>query len=166
MLKHMRSKVILPMVLVGTALSMPVFGETGVPHSVDNTTNPNAQNATNPDAAVPPTAPGASVDIGGQPAIPADQSNVTTMTGGSRSVTNAVKDTDITVKIKRALYANAATSGNAIHVTTDNGVVTLTGQVEAEHQALEAAQIAQTTPGVREVVNQLVVVTSNRSGNG
>jgi hypothetical protein len=64
MLKHMRHKVILSMVLIGAAFSMPVFGQTGVPHSVDNTTNPNAQNATNPDAAVPPIAPGAAVGLG------------------------------------------------------------------------------------------------------
>jgi osmotically-inducible protein OsmY len=49
------------------------------------------------------------------------------VTGGSSSVANAVRDTDITVKIKRALYVDAATSGSDIHVTTDNGVVTLTG---------------------------------------
>jgi BON domain len=163
MLKHMRHKVILSMVLVGAAFSMPVFGQTGVPHSVDNTTNPNAQNVTNPDAAVPPIAPGAAVGLG-QPATPVEGSSITAVTGGSSNVANAVRDTDITGKIKRALYVDAATSGSDIHVTTDNGVVTLTGQVHVKHEALEAARIAQNTPGVREVVNQLVVTSNRRNG--
>ena len=159
-----KNMVILLLVLVGAALSMPTFGQTGIRHSVDNTTNPNTQNATNSDAAVPPTVPGATEGFG-QPAIPDVGPSMTTVTGGSSGVAYAVGDPEITVKIKRALYVDGATSGNEIHVTTDDGVVTLTGQVHAQHEALEAARIAQITPGVRAVVNQLII-TTNRSANG
>jgi hyperosmotically inducible periplasmic protein len=165
MVRHMRHKIVAPLslILIGTALSLPAFGQTGVPHSVENTTNPNAQNATNPDAAVPPSAPGTAVGSN-QPAIPASGSSVTAASSGSTLV-NAAKDTAITAKIKRALLADAVTSGNDIHVTTDNGVVTLTGEVHVNREASEATRIARTTSGVREVVNQLVV-TRNHSGNG
>ncbi|MGA2411606.1 MAG: BON domain-containing protein [Candidatus Binataceae bacterium] len=150
-----KSKFTIPVVLFSVALAVPALAQTGVPHSVDNTTNPNAQNATNPDAQVPPAAPGTAVG-NNQPAIPAQGSDASP-NGSSSSFTNALKDTDITAKVKYALHENNATSGSDIHVTTDNGVVTLTGQVQKKHEAMVAAKLARTTAGVREVVNQLEV---------
>jgi hypothetical protein len=90
------------MILLGLALAAPAFAQTGVPHSIENTTNPNAQNATNLDAQVPPAAPGTAVG-GAQPAVPQQGSDAAIM-NGSRSLTNAVKDTDITAKVKYALH--------------------------------------------------------------
>jgi osmotically-inducible protein OsmY len=166
MLKYMHHKMTLPlsMILVSMALSLPVFGQTGVSYSVDNTINPNAQNATNLDSVVPPAARGTAVGYN-QLANPAKGSTVMAVIGGSNSVPHPARDMDITAKIKHTLYEDAVTSGNDIHVTTDNGVVILTGEVHVDHEAMEAAKIAWTTPGVREVVNQLVV-TNKRIGNG
>jgi hyperosmotically inducible periplasmic protein len=164
MLKLVHKKMTILTIPLGAALAMPVFGQTGVPHSADNTTNPNAQNATNPDAQVPPAAPGTAVG-NDQPAIPAQESSAGAASNGSSSFTNAVKDTDITAKVKYALHEDAVTSGSDIHVTTNNGVVKLTGRVRRHRQATKAARIARTTAGVREVVNELEVGRSS-SNNG
>jgi hyperosmotically inducible protein len=138
----------------------PAFGQTGIPHSADNTTNPNAENATNPDAQVPPIAPGTAVG-NNQPTIPAERSSVGSPTDGGANFTNAVEDTDITAKVKYALHEDAATRDGDIHVTTDNGIVTLTGRVQLHRQAMKAARIARTASGVREVVNELKVYTNS-----
>jgi osmotically-inducible protein OsmY len=45
--------------------------------------------------------------------------------------------------------------GSDIRVTTDNGVVTLSGTVQGHQQAMVAARIARMTIGVREVVSEL-----------
>jgi osmotically-inducible protein OsmY len=65
--------------------------------------------------------------------------------------------------VKYALHENNATSGTDIHVTTNNGVVTLSGQVRKHRQALEAAKVARSTEGVRDVVNQ-IEVSNNANG--
>ena len=135
-------------------MSLQAFGQTGIPRSIQNATDSNVQNATNP---VPPSAPGAAAGQGQSP-IPAAIPR-------SSSAANTAKDTAITAQIKRALLADALTSGNDIHVTTDNRVVTLRGEVHVNREALEAAKIARRTSGVREVVNQLVVTSESR-GNG
>jgi hypothetical protein len=154
MKSKLRNSLIIPAAILSTMLAVPAFAQTGVPHSTDNTTNPNAQNATNPDAQVPPQAPGTAVGDA-QPAVPAHQSDPN---GGSSSgFTTALKDTDITAKVMYGLHENDATSGADIHVTTNNGVVTLYGKVQKHHQAMEAVKVAQSTEGVREVVNQLAV---------
>jgi BON domain len=160
MKSKLRNSLIIPAAILSTMLAVPAFAQTGVPHSTDNTTNPNAQNATNPDAQVPPQAPGTAVGDA-QPAVPAHQSDAN---GGSSSgFTTALKDTDITAKVMYGLHENDATSGADIHVTTNNGVVTLYGKVQKHHQAMEAVKVAQSTGGVREVVNQLAVSNNVKS---
>lgn len=163
MKSKLRNSLIIPAAILSTMLAVPAFAQTGVPQSTDNTTNPNAQNATNPDAQVPPQAPGTAVG-GGQPAIPAQQSDSNNTNGGSSSgFTTALKDTDITAKVMYALHEDDAINGADIHVTTTNGVVTLYGKVQKDHQAMEAVKVAQSTEGVREVVNQLAI---SQNGNG
>jgi hypothetical protein len=163
MKKQLRNKLIMPAAILSTMLAVPVFAQTGVPHSVDNTTNPNAENATNPDAQVPPAAPGTAAG-NAQPAIPAHQVDADSSNGGSSTnLTTVLKDTDITAKVKYGLYENKATSGGEIHVTTVNGVVVLSGQVQKKHQATEAVKVAERTEGVRQVVNQ-IEVSANANG--
>ena len=66
----------------------------------------------------------------------------------------AVKDTDITTKVKLALHNDKLTKGRDIHVDTHDGVVTLTGH--ASHAAAErAARIAHDTTGVVGVNNDI-----------
>jgi hypothetical protein len=166
MLREVCNKIalLLSAILVGAALLVPAFGQTGVPHSFEDATASNAQNATNPDATVPPSAPEAVVGLG-QSTIPAEGPSVPAASRRNASLVDTAKDTAITGQIKHALLADAVTSGNDIHVTTDNAVVTLRGEVHVNREALEAAKIARETSGVREVVNQLVV-TMESKGNG
>jgi osmotically-inducible protein OsmY len=59
----------------------------------------------------------------------------------------AVKDTDITAKVKMALHDDKVTKGQDIHVETTEGVVTLTGHT-LESIAHRAVTIARDTNGV------------------
>ena len=73
----------------------------------------------------------------------------------------AVSDTLITLKVKVAILKDQAVSGNDIHVSTTDGIVTLMGNVSSIAVMTQAEQIARsTTSSVRDVVNQLQVVGS------
>jgi osmotically-inducible protein OsmY len=69
----------------------------------------------------------------------------------------AVRDSEITAKIKMALHGDAATRHFEIHVTTSAGVVTLRGMVGSRDVAARAEQLAQNTKGVRVVKDELGV---------
>jgi len=164
MKNRLRNILIIPAAILSAMLAVSAFAQNGVPQSSDNTANPNAQNATNSNVQVPSQAPGSAVG-NGQPAMPTQQLDSNNANGGSgNSVVTALKDTDITAKVMFALHEDDATSRADIHVTTSNGVVTLYGNVQQDHQAIEAVKVAQNTSGVREVVNQLAV--SNNANNG
>jgi len=66
----------------------------------------------------------------------------------------AVKDTDITAKVKMALHNDKLTKGQDIHVDTNEGVVTLTGHARSA-AADRAERIARETTGVVSVNNNL-----------
>jgi hyperosmotically inducible periplasmic protein len=72
----------------------------------------------------------------------------------------AVKDATITTRVKTALARDKNVTSSAIHVTTSAGVVTLKGNVPSPDMAQYAAQVAEQTPGVKRVNNQLVVLSS------
>jgi hyperosmotically inducible periplasmic protein len=64
----------------------------------------------------------------------------------------AVKDTDITAKVKIALHNDKLTKGHDIHVDTRDGDVTLTGHAPSA-VADRAERIARETTGVVSVNN-------------
>jgi len=66
-------------------------------------------------------------------------------------------DTAISGKVKTAFGLSKRLSAYDIKVDTDDGVVTLSGQVGSEHVKSLAAEIARDTPGVREVINNIEV---------
>lgn len=66
----------------------------------------------------------------------------------------AVKDTDITAKVKMALHNDRLTKGRDIHVDTHDSVVTLTGYAPAA-AAHQAVHIARNTTGVVGVNNDI-----------
>jgi osmotically-inducible protein OsmY len=74
-----------------------------------------------------------------------------------------LRDAKITAQVKIALDEDSATEHSEIHVRTSAGVVTLTGGVPSSAVAMRVEQLTQSTTGVREVVNRLMV--SDNSGN-
>ncbi len=71
-----------------------------------------------------------------------------------------IDDSTITTKVKAALVADSNLPAGDISVTTDKGVVKLTGNVDTSSQYALAAQDASTISGVRIVSNQLTVHAS------
>ncbi len=73
----------------------------------------------------------------------------------------AVKDTDVTAKVKTSLHDDSLTKGRDIHVTTVNGVVTLRGDVASSAISARAGKVAAETSGVRRVRNELHVTSAS-----
>jgi hyperosmotically inducible protein len=74
--------------------------------------------------------------------------------GARRSV---AKDLLTTSAVKLRLLANVETAHHAIYVDTDDATVTLFGSVASENVRAQAAQLARSVTGVRQLVNDLVV---------
>lgn len=68
----------------------------------------------------------------------------------SFAFSKALSDTDITNKVKSKIEANSTLSGTQIQVSTSNGVVSLSGNVDSDTQASAATEIAQSTTGVKD----------------
>jgi osmotically-inducible protein OsmY len=72
---------------------------------------------------------------------------------------DAVHDSEITAKVKAALHRDNVTEHSKIHVTTSARIVTLRGTVASTHVAKRAQELAQNAAGVREVRNELTVLS-------
>jgi hypothetical protein len=66
-------------------------------------------------------------------------------------------DAGVTTKVKSQFAADDTVKAYEINVTTREGVVTLEGDVDSAAAKMRAVEIARTTEGVRDVVDQLVV---------
>jgi hypothetical protein len=80
-------------------------------------------------------------------------------------VTGACAETDagLTSKVKARFAADDVVRASDINVTTEDHVVTLTGQVESATAKAQAVRLTRETEGVRDVVDGLVVGTSGTS---
>jgi hyperosmotically inducible periplasmic protein len=67
------------------------------------------------------------------------------------------KDAAITTAVKTRLLGDGKTPGLKIDVDTDDGVVTLNGDVPNAEARTEAVRLARTTKGVKRVVDKLTV---------
>jgi BON domain len=78
----------------------------------------------------------------------------------------AVKDTTVTAKAKEALAENKSTSSasHSIHVKTEHGIVTLSGDVDSLATAQSATQVVGQLNGVKKVNNELRTSTAPASG--
>ena len=75
-----------------------------------------------------------------------------------RAATNLLPEmSGITSAVKAKLLADSAVSGLSIDVDTENGIVTLTGNVKSKAEADRAVMLARNTDGVTRVVNNLKV---------
>src|SRR3954468_635315 len=73
-------------------------------------------------------------------------------------------DAEITSAVKAKLLADKTVGGMSIEVDTDNGVVTLTGDVKNTAEKNQAIHLARDTKGVKRVVNKLTMETAGTSG--
>jgi hyperosmotically inducible protein len=76
-------------------------------------------------------------------------------TDHSASVGAAVGDTAITAKVKAKFATDKRLDGSDVDVTTNNGVVTLTGSAASSDAKDAAESLASNVSGVRSVNNQL-----------
>ena len=72
---------------------------------------------------------------------------------GTSSAGNVLDDSVVTVKVKSALLADDQTRGTEFAVTTNKGVVQLSGYVDSADEQARAASVARTVEGVQSVVN-------------
>ena len=76
---------------------------------------------------------------------------------GKSTPTEYTSDAAITTQIKSKFVGSDMLSAGAVNVTTQNGVVQLSGFVSNNAQIAEAVKLAQEVKGVRRVVNSIVV---------
>ena len=72
---------------------------------------------------------------------------------GKSTAGGVLDDSVVTVKVKSALVADASTRGSEIAVTTNKGVVQLSGYVDSADEQARATSVARTVEGVQNVVN-------------
>jgi len=72
---------------------------------------------------------------------------------GKSTAGNVLDDSVITVKVKSALVADDATRGTEFAVTTNKGVVQLSGYVDSADEQARATTVARSVEGVQSVVN-------------
>ncbi|VVC83007.1 hypothetical protein [Sideroxydans sp. CL21] len=70
----------------------------------------------------------------------------------------AIDDTEITTKIKAAIFAESGLKTLQISVDTVKGVVTLSGSVDTQSHSDMAKAMASAVSGVRKVNNDLMVM--------
>jgi len=78
----------------------------------------------------------------------------------SAKTVQAVDDTEITTKVKAAIFAEPGLKTLQISVDTVKGVVTLSGTVDSQASSERARAVAGAVAGVREVINKLVAIPS------
>ena len=81
---------------------------------------------------------------------------------GSASLDQAVSDSALTAGIKEKLEASEMNRFDGVAVTTDSGVVTLTGSVPSEQALKKVLDIVHDADGVTRVENRLAVTPPNR----
>ncbi|MES2206535.1 MAG: BON domain-containing protein [Pseudomonadota bacterium] len=74
-----------------------------------------------------------------------------------------VSDTSITTKVKAALLAEPNLKSRNIKVETNNGTVTLSGDLETQEQVDKAQEITKPVAGVKDVKNN-ITVANKKSG--
>ncbi|MDD5250389.1 MAG: BON domain-containing protein [Rhodocyclaceae bacterium] len=68
-----------------------------------------------------------------------------------------VDDSAITAKVKSAFVQDDKVSALRIKVTTDKGVVQLSGFANSAQEADRAAEVARKVPGVKDVKNDIML---------
>lgn len=66
-------------------------------------------------------------------------------------------DTEITAKVKTALLNESGLQSTKIKVSTEKGIVTLSGTVNTKENEMKAIKLAESTDGVNSVKNKLTM---------
>ncbi len=82
----------------------------------------------------------------------------------SSSMGTAMSDTDITAKVKYKFSSAKSLEGSDITVTTNDGVVMLTGTATGSKAQRSAESLAKSVDGVKSVDDELTTPTSNTKG--
>jgi hyperosmotically inducible periplasmic protein len=77
-------------------------------------------------------------------------------------VKEITEDSTVTGKIKAEFAKDKAVSALGIHVDTNKGVVTLSGNAKSREEADKAVAIAKSTAGVSSVKNEIKVTSSGK----
>lgn len=94
-------------------------------------------------------------DAGKKISETADKADKKLSEAGDKSAM-AIDDTEITTKVKAAIFAEPGLDSLKITVDTVKGVVTLSGTVDTPAHGYKAKALAGAVSGVKEVVNHLV----------
>jgi hyperosmotically inducible protein len=84
----------------------------------------------------------------------------------NRSTGEYIDDKSIVSRVKDALSDNAVYKFDGVNVTSFKGTVQLSGFVDTSTQKDDAAHIARTVQGVKDVVNEITVKSSSNSAAG
>lgn len=84
---------------------------------------------------------------------------------GRTDLEQFIADVSLTAKIKTKLLASKSTYLSEIEVETNNGVVFLTGTVDSDFIKAQAGRIAEATPGLRNVKNQIKLADPDSIGD-
>jgi hyperosmotically inducible protein len=140
--------------LAGSAIALVALAGCDRSNTAYNNSGASASSA--PGAAMSTPSTSAS---GSDPASPAaaGTSAVAANTAPAAPAGNVVADTVTTGKVQSALAADSGLKDSDITVTTNNGVVVLTGTAKSQDQVTMASNLAQRQEGVSRVDSQVVV---------
>jgi len=131
------------------ACDRPKTGSTAYNNS-GNTASPTASTPSNPNP-VPSSTDTTSTTT------TTTAANPTVAPGPAGDATGAVSETLTTGKVKAAIAADPGMKDSDVSVSTNNGVVTLSGTVKSQDQISLAQGIAQKMDGVQKVETNLAV---------
>jgi hyperosmotically inducible protein len=100
---------------------------------------------------------GVGADKTKEAATTAGQKTKEKTSGTAGKTSEVVTDAAITSAVKTKLLGDGKTPGLKVDVDTDDGVVTLSGDVPTADSRAEALRLARTTKGVKRVVDKLTV---------
>jgi len=80
-----------------------------------------------------------------------------TLTKQKDAASRTFDDTEITAKVKTALLNESGLQSTKIKVSTEKGVVTLSGTVNTKENEIKAVKLTESTDGVNSVKNKLTM---------
>lgn len=84
--------------------------------------------------------------------------------GAARSATDGVDDTWITTQVQSRYYTDDLLRGTRVNVSTQRGIVTLSGEVQSDEARRRAEQLARDTKGAMRVENRVTVRSAGEQG--